>query len=82
MKAIMAKKNLQPHPWFIEKVIQLYEMIVVRHGLMLVGPRMGLSTAPGSKKRLHLAIKRVFGFLIYPNFNANPRWAPRAAAKP
>jgi dynein heavy chain len=44
MKAIMAKKNLQPHPWFIEKVIQLYEMIVVRHGLMLVGPTGGGKT--------------------------------------
>ena len=44
MKAIMAKKNLQLHPWFIEKVIQLYEMIVVRHGLMLVGPTGGGKT--------------------------------------
>ena len=46
MKAVMAKKNLQPHPWFIEKVIQLYEMIVVRHGLMVVGqPFSGKSSS-------------------------------------
>jgi dynein heavy chain len=33
----IAKRNLQPHPYFIMKVIQLYEMIRVRHGLMIVG---------------------------------------------
>jgi dynein heavy chain len=37
MKNAMAKKNLQPHPYFIKKIIELYEMIVVRHGLMIVG---------------------------------------------
>ena len=31
------KKNLQEHPYFIEKIIQLYEMTIVRHGLMMVG---------------------------------------------
>ncbi len=30
------KLGLQPLPAFLEKSIQLYEMIVVRHGLMLV----------------------------------------------
>eukprot|EP00201_Polytomella_parva_P020499 CAMPEP_0175042260 /NCGR_PEP_ID=MMETSP0052_2-20121109/2450_1 /TAXON_ID=51329 ORGANISM="Polytomella parva, Strain SAG 63-3" /NCGR_SAMPLE_ID=MMETSP0052_2 /ASSEMBLY_ACC=CAM_ASM_000194 /LENGTH=3805 /DNA_ID=CAMNT_0016305023 /DNA_START=33 /DNA_END=11446 /DNA_ORIENTATION=+ len=29
--------NLQPTPYFLLKTIQLYEMIVVRHGLMIVG---------------------------------------------
>jgi dynein heavy chain len=29
--------NLQHHPYFVEKTIQLYEMICVRHGLMIVG---------------------------------------------
>jgi dynein heavy chain len=29
--------NLQPDPYFFLKTIQLYEMIVVRHGLMIVG---------------------------------------------
>ena len=28
--------GLQPLPSFLEKAIQLYEMIIVRHGLMLV----------------------------------------------
>jgi dynein heavy chain len=31
------QQNLQAHPYFIQKTIQLYEMILVRHGLMMVG---------------------------------------------
>eukprot|EP00959_Pyramimonas_sp_CCMP1952_P053773 1124860-Pyramimonas_sp.AAC.1 len=34
-QALIAK--LQPLDDFFEKAIQLYEMVVVRHGLMLVG---------------------------------------------
>jgi len=30
------KMGLQPLPTFLDKAIQLYEMIIVRHGLMLV----------------------------------------------
>jgi hypothetical protein len=37
--------ELQPLPAFLEKAIQLYEMIVVRHGLMLVGWSFGMKTA-------------------------------------
>lgn len=29
------EKQLQGTPWFIEKVLQIYEMILVRHGLMV-----------------------------------------------
>jgi dynein heavy chain len=45
LKKVIKDRGLQPHPWFIEKVIQLYEMIVVRHGLMLVGPTGGGKTS-------------------------------------
>ncbi len=39
------KNNLQPLESFIIKIIQLYEMIVVRHGLMLVGQSFGMKTS-------------------------------------
>ena len=41
--------DLQAVPWFVDKVIQLYEMIVVRHGLMVVGPTMG-----GKSNNIHI----------------------------
>ena len=37
MKKQCEKMNLQPHPYFFDKIIQLYEMTIVRHGLMVVG---------------------------------------------
>ncbi|KAK3261578.1 hypothetical protein CYMTET_29517 [Cymbomonas tetramitiformis] len=40
-----AKNNLQPLPTLFEKIIQLYEMIIVRHGLMLVGESFGMKTS-------------------------------------
>ncbi|CAG9464833.1 unnamed protein product [Pedinophyceae sp. YPF-701] len=38
------KRNLQPLDNFFTKTIQLYEMIIVRHGLMLVGESYGMKT--------------------------------------
>lgn len=65
MKEKIASFGLQPVNFFITKVIQLYEMIVVRHGLMLVGP-----TGGGKSCNLHvleetlgaLKTKGVLGF--------------------
>ena len=37
MHEACVEMNLQPDPYFFLKTIQLYEMIVVRHGLMIVG---------------------------------------------
>ncbi|PAA63386.1 hypothetical protein BOX15_Mlig017039g2 [Macrostomum lignano] len=44
IKDNLAKRKLQPVPWFLEKILQVYEMILVRHGLMIVGETLGGKT--------------------------------------
>jgi len=41
LKLACQSKKLQPIPWYLTKCIELYEMICVRHGLMVVGPAGG-----------------------------------------
>ncbi|EUB58895.1 Dynein heavy chain 7, axonemal [Echinococcus granulosus] len=40
----LATRHLQPVPWYMEKILQIYEMILVRHGLMIVGDPLGGKT--------------------------------------
>lgn len=45
IEEVMAEQNLQPEPCMIKKVIQLYETMIVRWGVMLVGPTGGGKSA-------------------------------------
>ena len=44
LKIRLEAKKLQATPWYVEKVMQFYEMMLVRHGLMIVGAPMGGKT--------------------------------------
>jgi len=48
----IAKMKLQAVPFFIEKITQVYEMMLVRHGFMICGPFMG-----GKQSRFMLILK-------------------------
>uniref|UniRef100_K3W9Z0 AAA+ ATPase domain-containing protein n=1 Tax=Globisporangium ultimum (strain ATCC 200006 / CBS 805.95 / DAOM BR144) TaxID=431595 RepID=K3W9Z0_GLOUD len=41
IKLIIEKQKLQVHPFFLMKIVQLYETLCVRHGLMVVGATGG-----------------------------------------
>ncbi|XP_025109931.1 dynein heavy chain 3, axonemal-like isoform X5 [Pomacea canaliculata] len=44
VKENLFQRKLQPVPWYLGKIIQVYEMILVRHGLMIVGQPLGGKT--------------------------------------
>uniref|UniRef100_A0A4W4DRW5 Dynein heavy chain hydrolytic ATP-binding dynein motor region domain-containing protein n=1 Tax=Electrophorus electricus TaxID=8005 RepID=A0A4W4DRW5_ELEEL len=58
LKENITKLQLQPTPWFISKIIQVYEMMVVRHGFMIVGEPLGGKTS--AYKALAGALKDLY----------------------
>lgn len=68
--------GLQHHSYFIEKIIQLYEMVLVRHGLMIVGmPFAGKTSALNVLKGAlsKLAEKGLMGENKVLTFTLNPK---------
>lgn len=61
LKEVLAQKNLQATPWFVKKCMQIYEMILVRHGLMIVGEHMGGKTSAYQVKNVN--ILRIYSFI-------------------
>jgi hypothetical protein len=75
--------GLQPTEYFLLKTIQLYEMVVVRHGLMTVGQPMSGKTSAlkmlaGAGRQASLGPAGPSAALLLPA-GALPQ-APRAAA--
>ncbi|XP_008202999.3 dynein heavy chain 3, axonemal [Nasonia vitripennis] len=44
VKTHLERRNLQATPWYLGKIIQIYEMMLVRHGLMIVGDTLSGKT--------------------------------------
>ncbi|XP_032809855.2 dynein axonemal heavy chain 3-like isoform X2 [Petromyzon marinus] len=72
IRDVIAQQRLEPAPWFITKIIQVYEMMLVRHGFMLVGGPLGgktsalkaLAGALGELERRGLMGERRVDFII------------------
>jgi dynein heavy chain len=74
MKNACKKFNLQPKDIFLEKCIQLYETIMVRHGLMVVGdPYAGKSSVIKVLQEAMSSIKNDPKFVNVLTYFCNPK---------
>jgi dynein heavy chain len=69
MKAACAELRIQPEDSVLEKVLQVYEMMIVRHGFMLVG--MPWSGKTMASKVLQGAMAR-----LHEQYPEDPAWTP------
>lgn len=77
IKFHLERKNLVPTPWYVSKIIQIYEMILVRHGLMIVGDTLcgktqayqtlaeALTDLSANKKAQHKEMKVVYKYVHF-----------------
>ncbi|KAJ0405408.1 hypothetical protein ATCC90586_009447 [Pythium insidiosum] len=67
INVVCQRLNLQPVPSFVEKVIQIYDMMIVRHGYMVVG--MPFSGKTSSWRVLGDVLE-----YLHARFPDDPRW--------
>ena len=74
MKVSCQNNNIQYPPVFIEKCIQLYETIMVRHGLMVVGdPYAGKSSVIRTLQQAMSQIKDDPNYVNVLTYFVNPK---------
>ncbi|XP_047672459.1 dynein axonemal heavy chain 6 isoform X2 [Tachysurus fulvidraco] len=71
IKAALCARSLQPIPSMTDKVIQLYETMLVRHGVMLVGP-----TGGGKTTVYHVLADALLTLYEAEGCEANPFYQP------
>ena len=67
VKKVVKDYNLQEHSDWVNKIIQVYEMCLVRHSLMLVGP------SGTGKSRSSRCCQQAFQSIVVPPASSSSR---------